>query len=438
MLVPHNVPSPVGSWLAFQAPRLERGAFAFVFAHGAGAFAFIDNSLYAAGDDFPSQFSTFTLLSWPAIYLIFVAFLLHRPQLVQRGIVAAPWIVAFPAVAALSTLWSVAPSETVGEAFRLAMTVAIGAYLGVRLTPVAIARLVTAVLGLSVGLSVLLHIAGADFATMVNGSARGLFYHKNTFGNAAVVLIAASAALAIGRPRDPLALAGLTIGFAALTCADSATATVTASLVLVGSAVLVLRARPLLLGLWVGLAIAAAMLVLGVILVADVAPITLLFEALDRDPTLTGRAYLWEIALIQIAERPLLGTGYAAFWVAAVDWRTLLILDLLGQVGHFHNTFLEIGVELGALGLAAAALTLGLYGIMAWRHLRTAADRRAVWTWLFLIVVLATSLTELYAFQKHHLSTILLAALAVSMRVDLLAADGRRYPRGYRLSGLLP
>jgi exopolysaccharide production protein ExoQ len=417
---------PLGTWLALQLPRLEYAVFAFLLALGAGALGFIDNRLYAVGTDFPTHFSTFTILSWPAVYLLFAAFMLHRPEVLRQGIAAAPWVFAFPLVAALSVAWSMDRAVTTGEAFRLVMTVLIGVYLGARLSVVGLARLTALALGVAVGASVLLHLAGVDFATMINGAARGVFYHKNTLGNAAVVLIAAATALLVGRPTDPLGLLGLVAGLAALPFADSATAIVTAGIVLAGTGVLVLRNRPLILALWVGFLLIALALVVGFFLALGTSPVELLFGALDKDPTLTGRSYLWETGFLQLEQRPVLGTGFAAFWTAAVDWRTLRVLDLLGQVGHFHNTLLEIAVELGLVGVVAALATLGLYTRTAWRHLRSTRDRRAVFAWLFLFVLVATGLTEVYGFVKHSTATLLLVALAVAMGKELGAFARRR------------
>lgn len=417
--------SPLGAWLAQQLPRLEYAVFAFLLALGAGALGFVDNRLYAIGRDSPTHFSTFTILAWPVLYLLFAGFMLHRPDVLRRGLAAAPWVLAYPLVAGLSVAWSLDRAVTAGEALRLAMTVLMGTYLGARLSPAELARLVALVLGVAVGASVLLHLAGVDFATMMNGATRGVFYHKNTLGSAAVVLIAAATALVVGRPTDPLGLAGLVAGLVALPFADSATAIVTAGIVLAGTVVLVLRSRPLMLGLWTGLLLIALALVLGILLATGVAPVQLLFGALDKDPTLTGRSYLWETGFLQLEQRPWLGTGFAAFWTAAVDWRTLRVLDLLGQVGHFHNTLLEIAVELGLVGVMVALATLGLYTRMAWRHLRRAVDRRAVFAWLFLFVLVVTGLTEVYGFAKHSTATILFVALAVAMGRDLEVMDGR-------------
>ena len=75
---------------------------------------------------------------------------------------------------------------------------------------------------------------------------------------------------------------------------------------------------------------------------------------LGKDSTLTGRTDLWALALDVIGDYPVTGIGYHAFWVvgnplAEAMWAKF---QISGRTGfHFHDTYLEIGVELGLTGL---------------------------------------------------------------------------------------
>lgn len=73
-----------------------------------------------------------------------------------------------------------------------------------------------------------------------------------------------------------------------------------------------------------------------------------------KDSTLTGRTYIWKRADIQISKRPALGLGYSAFWIpgnveAEGIWQTMGIASKSGF--NFHNSFREILVHLGIVGL---------------------------------------------------------------------------------------
>ena len=83
--------------------------------------------------------------------------------------------------------------------------------------------------------------------------------------------------------------------------------------------------------------------------------------AAGKDPSLTGRTFLWSRASEFIAVKPLLGLGYQAFWVqghveAEALWRYAQIETRAGF--HFHNLYYETAVELGNLGAFILAVFL--------------------------------------------------------------------------------
>src|SRR5262249_45389808 len=81
-------------------------------------------------------------------------------------------------------------------------------------------------------------------------------------------------------------------------------------------------------------------------------------KAFDKDPTLTGRTYLWYRAHQMIAEKPWLGHGYAAFWRqgnpdAEGLWAFGGITDRAGF--NFHNTGVELLMQFGWCGAVVMA-----------------------------------------------------------------------------------
>jgi O-antigen ligase len=300
-------------------------------------------------------------------------------------------------------------------ALRLGVSALIGLYIGVTFGLGEIARAVFWVLMATVGLSVLVALLGLDFAIMFDGKARGIFYHKNQLGDRAAILVAASLAFGLIERRPWLALVGVLLASVALALARSATSLVGAvAVVAMVSLLIALRGRALAAA-FRGALIGAAATVLGTLVVLsgiDVAAAIL--ELLDRDPTLTGRSLLWEAAWAQIEHRPLLGTGYEAFWAVAVDWRTLQVLERMGQVGHFHNTFLEVGVQLGAAGILGVTVTLVAF---VWRGLDLSFRLDSpvgIWSIAFATAVIALALAEYELFAKHSFDGILMVATAVA------------------------
>jgi exopolysaccharide production protein ExoQ len=92
--------------------------------------------------------------------------------------------------------------------------------------------------------------------------------------------------------------------------------------------------------------------------------------SIGKDTTLTGRTVLWSYAAGFIVDHPF-GVGLQAFWVegnraAERLWAFFYINSRAGF--HFHNLWLEIGVELGVLGILIAALTtlVILFNVVQW------------------------------------------------------------------------
>lgn len=86
-----------------------------------------------------------------------------------------------------------------------------------------------------------------------------------------------------------------------------------------------------------------------------------------KDSTLTGRTYLWEQGWNAAQKSPILGVGYAAYWVQGFAeaerlWNEFYITTRTGF--HFHNTYIEALVELGFVGVAMISLIMlrTLYG----------------------------------------------------------------------------
>jgi O-antigen ligase len=83
-------------------------------------------------------------------------------------------------------------------------------------------------------------------------------------------------------------------------------------------------------------------------------------ELLGRDPTLTGRTLLWAWAIDVINEKPILGWGYLAYNGSQLAGS---IADTYTEfqnynVPHFHNGYLQLLVEGGAVTFIPYILSL--------------------------------------------------------------------------------
>lgn len=85
---------------------------------------------------------------------------------------------------------------------------------------------------------------------------------------------------------------------------------------------------------------------------------------LGKDPTLTGRTFIWSRGLESIAENPVFGLGYqSAFYVgnplAEEIWEFAHVPS--GAGFNFHNMYIDITVEMGLLGGFIFILLLGKF-----------------------------------------------------------------------------
>jgi exopolysaccharide production protein ExoQ len=99
-------------------------------------------------------------------------------------------------------------------------------------------------------------------------------------------------------------------------------------------------------------------------------PFGQLLLAIGKDSSLTGRTVLWSRAASIIADNPWGGVGLQAFWVegnaeAIRFWEAFYIDSHYGF--HFHDLWLETGVELGLIGILIAAGTTLVVLFCVWR-----------------------------------------------------------------------
>lgn len=101
--------------------------------------------------------------------------------------------------------------------------------------------------------------------------------------------------------------------------------------------------------------------------------------------TLTGRIPLWSLLMEEVAERPLVGVGYGAFWNA----RNIedVSAELFWHIPQAHSIYVDLMLNLGVVGLTLfVALMLGVL----WSSLsRYASTRETQYLFAASVVVMA-------------------------------------------------
>ncbi|WP_158000844.1 O-antigen ligase family protein [Pseudoalteromonas sp. TB41] len=105
-------------------------------------------------------------------------------------------------------------------------------------------------------------------------------------------------------------------------------------------------------------------LVSGLIAIGNSTTFDNFMYELDKDPTLTGRTFIWSRGLESISENPILGLGYQSVFyegnpLAEEIWEYAHVPS--GAGFHFHNMYIDITVEMGLLGGFIFIMLLGKF-----------------------------------------------------------------------------
>lgn len=109
---------------------------------------------------------------------------------------------------------------------------------------------------------------------------------------------------------------------------------------------------------------------------------------LPLDPSFTGRSAIWEFALAAVAEKPIIGHGYGAFWDDVSARQTAQGAEWATSAAHSHNSYLDLAVTIGLPGLLLVILVFVLAPLgnfqTARLHSRSGALAKLFLTvWLF-------------------------------------------------------
>jgi len=311
-------------------------------------------------------------------------------------------------LAILSTLWSQDPMRSaVNGTFFLIGTLFAYALVS-RFRPEQIMN-VTCMTGYIVALlGLFLVIAFPQFGITHNlrdaGEWRGIFLDKSAAGKALTFML--SPVIAFWSMRFSFRRIFYAILMALMIFE---THSATARLVLVAySAFVVVVAVARRLGLRLSL---AALLPAGLVGIpfASIAIANLpdVLRSLGRDPTLTGRTVIWNLVMLSILKRPMLGYGYYAFWLELRGESGRIIEALNWTFGYAHNGILEIALQLGFVGVLLFAVTLFQALRNAWTciWLDTAGDYD--WYIGIIFITIIYNIDEATVVLPHDLTSVL-------------------------------
>ena len=373
----HGVKTTLQRWAIFLLVFVATGALVGLYVGPKAASAKV-----TAGGDLPLQM-IFSLL-----YLLIFVWLLPERKRALALLFEERWILLLLLLALASTLWSVDSAETFRRALGLAGTTMAGLFIGIRYKP----RQQIRILALCIGIAAVASLAAGLFfpglGRTPDGAWQGVFYLKNALARVMTLGVVCFAFLAIGQRRNRIIYISMMVLCGLLILlAKSATGIVVCAAMLV-----LLPFRRTLR--WPNRRPAAAIVALVLVSVSLIAwnNHDAILSMLSRDSSLTGRLPLWHEVKLEILDRPMLGSGFAAFWTTPQADR---YRDILGwDAPNAHNGFLDTALGLGCIGLAVLAMQL--LRTLARGILVAAQSDKIIdaWPLFFLIYCFLYNLTE--------------------------------------------
>jgi O-antigen ligase len=203
----------------------------------------------------------------------------------------------------------------------------------------------------------------------------------------------------------------------------SGTALITIGLTLGAATVLSLLRRGPVLGVITIFAVGGA--TFGAAAAQLLAP-GIFLTLIGKDATLTGRTDIWAAILRQAAAHPWFGFGYAAFWEKTSAPAAFVRAQTGWDVPSAHNGWLDILVQLGAVGVGLCALLLVLAYILALARALNRGD--GDWALIYLSIFLISALSESVLMQRNSLPW----TLCIATVTKVLSGGWVRPPFGVR------
>jgi exopolysaccharide production protein ExoQ len=364
-------------------------------------------------------------------------------RLPQIGEVLAPraFILIAPILAILSVLWSQYPTETLKYSLEFALTVGSALLLSAAPRPTAVLWGLFFAFACYVAVSLVLGQA-VDVGNTGETAFAGLTESKNLLGDIASTgaLLSLACFVASIEDRRPFR-ALLTIVVGAIEVYAMIEARSAGALLGIAPAVasfiffLALRPARFVVRLLVTM-LASLLAAVGTIGLGSTVLETGM-TLFDKDPTLTGRTYLWQRAADFIAEKPILGDGFNGFWVqgntdAEGLWRYAGIIERMGF--SFHNSLIEILVNLGWVGVVVFGSVAIVGSVVLLRRVMT-RPTLALCFWMSFVVyeLVRTPIEAIGTAPFSHSTLLLFTGLGAGFTARRLAVIPARFRRPARL-----
>jgi O-antigen ligase len=354
------------------------------------------------------------------VYIVTLFLILLRWKNVVQVVLAEPLLMVLVAIALFSVLWSFAPMVTLRRSVALVGTTCFGVYFATRFRLKEQLQLLAWTFGIAALLSFLFALALPQLGIHQEGGHigawRGIFVHKNALGRSMGLSIVLFSLLVLYESKHRwLAWVGLILSVSLMVLSTSATPLLSSLTVLI---ILPLYSiwrwrNPLFLPFFIMTVTLGSVAALWLFSQAEA-----ILGAAGRDLTFTGRTELWVVLLQMIQKQPWLGYGYSAFWL---DWKgeSGRVWSLLTwEPTYAHNGYLQLGLDLGLLGILVFLLGFVIYFGRALTWARASQTVEGMFPLAYLTFLLPYNVTDSIILQQNNIFWVLYVSTVISMVVQ--------------------
>jgi len=395
----------------------------FVLLFSTGGFIFFVQE----GAD-PADGNRTTQAVWFLLYAVTVVILAGRLRRVLKVAGRSELLWLLLAVIWCSVFWSAAPAITLRRSLSLTGTTLFGVYFACRYSLPEQLGLLAKTLTVACILSVSCALLLPDYGIHIDPYGvfwRGIYVNKNSLGRLMTLSATIMIVTMCARGRRWWLWIGLALACVLLVLSRSATALVSlACLVALLPLYRALSRRSAVALLVLNLAV----LLGGAALIWLMGHGELLFSALGKETTLTGRTSLWDAVVEMIGQRPWLGYGFSGFWLGLGGDSVHVVQAVNWIPPHAHNGLLDVWLDIGLVGVVVFLLgfLLGFFRSVVWaRAIKTA---EGMWPLTYLTFMVLFNVTENTILRQGSIFWILYVSTLLAKPAERTEANAARQP----------
>ncbi len=354
---------------------------------------------------------------WGIVYLVTAARVVARRRLIIDAVRVNRPLAILVTLTFVSALWSIDPAATIHQSIGLLFGLLFAADISTTFSLKQQLQIVCIALAAVVAMSVVVETAFPQFVpgSDLEGTAwHGVFARKNEFGR--IVCVTATAILTLVLRSRWKTL--LTIGMAGVLTALSRSVSAMIYLALMvgvtkawSMVLLPPRLRSLIIACVLGTA--------GVATYFIGTSFNEITTMMGKDSHLTGRSDLWSNALLSIADRPLLGYGFQAFWgVDSQPARTVRQAAGWEDAPHAHNGYIDLTLSIGLVGLMTYLTSVASGFRRATQYLLAGEDSYRRWPLSWLAILSAYQISETTILSGNTFFWLVFASVSLSLAIQ--------------------